>query len=680
MNKNICIIPGLYFKSFQEHTEGRIPFEIFGIISLVESFKFYCNIVDFNIKAENRALTNGKIIFAKLDLNSYFYNNAATLLNETKSSIFIFFVSVHTNGNYFHSIKISQQLKKFNPSAIIIFAGLGPSSSDIYTLQNFKHVDVIIRGESEKTTYILLDEIAKIKNFKGKIAEIFPLLDNLPNITYIDINRKIIRNPDCTLIENLDSLPFPTYAYYGDAIKSITNYTTQINNHSVEENIHIEAGRGCPFSCEFCSNKYFWKQKIRFKSQERIISEIKFCVENYGAKKFLLHHQLFTMNKMYILKFCELLINSKLNIQWSCFTRSEFVDSEILEKMSLSGCKTVLYGIESGSQRLLNLIGKKSRLEDVIKQIDLTIKQNIKPQLSFIIGFPDETKDDLQKTLDMYFNYKFLENVDAQIGLLAPVGGTAILNKYNDLLEFDGIGTTTWYTRFFEQNSFNEIAAYPKVFPQNFYFKTRNMSREMLKFIKVFDIISSYFMKTVKYIILSKNINVPFEIFHLYSDWKVTHHSIKRSYQSSGTLLQWDTNILDLIVELHDFLKEAIIPKLPHSELIRNLLDYEFHFSIINNTAREIFYNSYCTSAVKSIKTRGSIYFSRKIEFRSDYKMMDIINFIDEYSVNHNAIIPAKNETFYQFKVLSATHIEIREQNQKQIYTEIRSVFNQVEY
>ena len=372
----ISIVPGLYFKSYSRYTESRIPFEIFGTISMALSLGSYTSVADFNIKAPNEKFSNGEIIFPSLVFDSNFYNGAANCLAKLGSQIYVFMISIHTNGNMFHALKIASELKKVHKNSLIVFAGLGPSSQAPYVLASYPSVDVIIKGESEAT---FTDLILRIDQGKEDNNQKEILLD-IPGISFL-LNGIFHRTENRPLIKDLDELPFPNFEYYGTAINQLSKYTQETKYLNVEENIHLEAGRGCPFDCTFCSNGYLWERKYRLKSPKRIINEMRECKEKFGATKFLLHQQLFSANKAKTLDFCYRLIESKLDVEWSCFTRNDCVDPEILKAMKASGCNTVMYGIESGSQAIQDSLNKKMYLKDIRKQIKMTMDYGIKPQL-----------------------------------------------------------------------------------------------------------------------------------------------------------------------------------------------------------------------------------------------------------------------------------------------------------
>lgn len=649
--KKVCLIPALYFKSFQEYTEGRIPFECLNLTGVIEKNDFDCSIVDFNIKSENKQVNMGNISFPKLNIDKNFYEKAAKELEKENADVYVFLVTIHTTGNYFHSLEMSKKLKKLLPNIVIIFGGLGAASTDIETLREYKNINFIMRGENE----VILDKYLKCikanKDYK-----------NIDGITYISDNNEVIQNNDIELIKDLDTIPFSKYEFYRKPIEILTGYTCYIDNILLEENIHIEAGRGCYYKCKFCSNPKLWKNAVRFKSVDRLINEIEFCINNYHAKNFCFHSQLFTANKNYVIEFCKRIKEKGFDIKWSCFTRTEFIDDEILKALSGSGCKTILFGIESASQKILNDINKKAIIENEIKKIKKVMMYNIEPQLSFIIGFPTESKEDLENTINLYFKYKFMKKVDSQIGLLAPVGYSQLLEEYKDKLEFDGIGTTTWNTRFFSKESIKKIVQNKEIFPQNCYFNFDNIDRKKYVFIKMFDIATSYLKNTIKNIIVTKGISLTNELYEEYKKW-------------NGKInFSWNCELDTIIKEIYNFLKECIVPKMDDGEIIKELIDYEYNYSIINNVAKKRFYNYYCNKIVLSENSQKEE--KNNIDFYLNYDINDIRLYIEK-NINIR-----KRNCHYRLEIIDSNHIKvIKFDNNNEIISEkIEVVFNHVEY
>ena len=138
--------------------------------------------------------------------------------------------------------------------------------------------------------------------------------------------------------------------------------------------IPIEVGRGCPFECTFCSTSHFWKKKFRLKSINKIISEI-IHYANFGFATFNFIHDLFTLDKVFIVEFCTELIKSNLNIKWGCSARLDTLDEELIKLMSKAGCTGIYIGLETYSQSLQSKIKKNLTLTKIILVIIFVVQK-----------------------------------------------------------------------------------------------------------------------------------------------------------------------------------------------------------------------------------------------------------------------------------------------------------------
>lgn len=629
----VAVVPGLYFKSYSRYTEARIPFETLALCGALESVDTVaCRIVDFNLKGEDVTVGEGRAVFPGLPLDQDFYRNAAEILADQAAPVCVFNISIHTNGNFFHSIKIAQALRESGSTALIVFCGLGPSSRHTDVLEAYPHIDAVVRGEPEATAIELASVLTALPGPEPDGTawreQALAALEDIQGLTYRRAD-SIEVNSDRPLIQNLDELPMPASQYYAGVIRRAAEQTQDLKYLSVEEHIHLEAGRGCPFSCTFCSNTYLWRRRYRLKTPARIVEEMRQYHQDYGARKFLLHQQLFTVNKAKTRAFCETLIASGLQVEWSCFTRSDCVDPELLTLMKKSGCNTVLFGVESGSQRIQDVVRKKTQVDHVSEQISLVIEHGIKPQLSYIIGFPEETREDLQATIDMYFQYKFADDVESQIGLLVPAGGTEVLSANIDDLDFDGVQTTTWYTRFFEENSYDEMASLPLVFPHNHYVKTKDLPRDLLLFVKSFDMAASYLNKSCKYAVLRGLLQMPFGAYKDYLDWRAHTQPSERKAAHWDGKITWRTDVSSIVAEFAQFLAERIAPKDTDPEVLRDLLQFELHCSMLNLRLRERSWDELCAAAPPVADDNFVADPSEPLRFETTHTLADITAFLE---------------------------------------------------
>jgi anaerobic magnesium-protoporphyrin IX monomethyl ester cyclase len=189
-------------------------------------------------------------------------------------------------------------------------------------------------------------------------------------------------------IEDLNSLPLPAL-----------HLVDGLEKYKKRDLSMIMSTRGCPNNCKFCNSSQIWDRHVTRKNVDRFIEEIYMLKNDYHVTDFYISDDSFTYNKKWLKSFCEKI--KELNITWRCLARIDQVDEEIIDLMILSGCRNIKFGIESGSQKILDLINKKIKLENVIKVSDMLQRKNMLWSAYFIIGFPGETQEDIYKTQEL---------------------------------------------------------------------------------------------------------------------------------------------------------------------------------------------------------------------------------------------------------------------------------------
>jgi magnesium-protoporphyrin IX monomethyl ester (oxidative) cyclase len=257
------------------------------------------------------------------------------------------------------------------------------------------HVDFVVKGEGE----IAMLDIARNNN----------------------VNSKIISRP---YIKNIDEIPPPArhlmnmnfYLYTKDRNPDSYLYFVPPNTPTAS----ILTSRGCPYNCTFCHNS--WRgTPTRYNSAERVIAEIQELIEVYGIRAlFFIEDNLFA-NKKRLKTICEMMKQNKIDIIWGGNARVDNVDMEILQIVKDAGCRQITFGFESGSQRILDILNKKTTVEQNRRAIELCNQIGIIPQGTFMIGNPTETVEDIKSTK------KFIEDNDiesAGVCLAIPYPGT----------------------------------------------------------------------------------------------------------------------------------------------------------------------------------------------------------------------------------------------------------------
>lgn len=313
-----------------------------------------------------------------------------------------------TTQTRFPGFNVINRVKKSLPHCLVI-AG-GPHVTNAYqdTLMNLDELDIIVRGEAEHT---ILDIVSYTN---GDIQ-----LEEIQGISY-KRDGKVINNPNRPHIEDLDELPFPAR----DTL-NMKNYMKPIYIPGLGKKraTSIITSRGCPFKCSFCSVTRSWGYKWRRRTAENIIEEIKHLVAYYGAEVFYFWDDTFTIDKERIKRICEFLITQGINIKWQCDIRVDTVDRELLSLMKEAGCFSVVYGAESGSQKILNnVINKKITVEQILSVDSWCKELGLRGQALFITSFPGESFEDALETIQLVKKLK----CESSMSLLSIYPGTEI--------------------------------------------------------------------------------------------------------------------------------------------------------------------------------------------------------------------------------------------------------------
>ena len=187
----------------------------------------------------------------------------------------------------------------------------------------------------------------------------------------------------------------------------------------------IKVSRGCPFHCFFCLATPVSGAEIRTRSPENIVEEIKECINKYNIRNFIFWADIFNYDKKWVSDLCNLIIANNLNITWSANTRADTIDEEITQLMYRAGCRLVSIGAESGSQHILNNIGKNITLDDIRLAVKILKKYNMKIYTYFIIGLPWETEYTVEDTIDFAIE---LDSDFTSFYTAAPLPGTKFYN------------------------------------------------------------------------------------------------------------------------------------------------------------------------------------------------------------------------------------------------------------
>ncbi|CUU50886.1 B12-binding domain-containing radical SAM protein [Clostridium beijerinckii] len=380
--------------------ETGIPMGVLSLATILELHDYAVKVIDFNDDRYKDEFNECEKPIDKID-------KIADILIGANPKIISFYTMCDT---YHLVLYLAKKIKSMNEKIKIILGGPQATLTAKETLEKFKFIDIIGLGEGETYIEKLVSTILKKES-----------LINVEGIALNGHDGSIIINPNNDLC-NLDELPYLNYK-----LVNIDSFTT----------ISLDAGRGCPFSCKFCASKTFWNQKYRMKSSRRLIEEIKLIKARFGVTRFRFVHDLFTLDKKFVLEFCHMLNVHKLRIEWSCSARLDTLNKEIVDAMFESGCNNIFMGIETGSARMQKQINKNLKLSGLLDMVDYIQQKNIKLTISFIYGFPNETMEDIKETLEMIVALYMKNTYMVQLNVWTPLPQTEFTNRFIDELEIN---------------------------------------------------------------------------------------------------------------------------------------------------------------------------------------------------------------------------------------------------
>lgn len=312
----------------------------------------------------------------------------------------------------YNAAKIAELIKAKDRSVVTIIGGPHVTSSPEETMKKFPQFDLAVIGEGEITIIDLLEKYYQGCN-----------LDEVDGIVFRRDNGLKFTNQRAA-IKNLDLLPMPAW----DLLPYLPKfYRSSSQNIKTMPSTSLVTSRGCPGQCTFCDRKVFGNYCRSF-SSGYVIKMIETLYFDYGIRDIQIKDDNFTAFRNRLVEVCKILIEKKINISWSCLSRVDNMNPEILSLMKKAGCWQIQYGIESGSQEIIDVYKKAIKLEQVSQTIKWTKEADISPLGLFIIGSPLETEQTMLKTIVFA---KSLDLDDFRLHYLTPFPGSELYETAN---------------------------------------------------------------------------------------------------------------------------------------------------------------------------------------------------------------------------------------------------------
>jgi anaerobic magnesium-protoporphyrin IX monomethyl ester cyclase len=318
-----------------------------------------------------------------------------------------------------NTIKVAKIAKEVNPTTLVVVGGPHVTLVPKEFLDEVANVDVAVMGEGE---YAML-EVAEAFEGKRKFIDVL-------GIAYRE-NGVVKVNPTRPFIENLDELPYPSYDLVD--MEHYLNPLEGIGYRSFQNRaISMITSRGCPFNCCFCAVHLHMGQRFRAHSAPYVLDHIQHVVDKYRVKNIFFEDDNLTLSVNRFEAICDGLIQRKIKIGWETpnGVRADCLTMDLLKKMKQSGAKSIFVGVESGDQHILdNVICKSLDLNRVVEFAKNARKIGLKTGAFYIIGFPGETKENMQRTVDFALELKRKYDVGMHLFAATPSFGTKLYEE-----------------------------------------------------------------------------------------------------------------------------------------------------------------------------------------------------------------------------------------------------------
>lgn len=352
-------------------------------------------------------LKNGYTVSAEdFNVSTFTPNRVAGILAQRKPRIVGISVNTET---YLNGLRLAEISKKVDPRTVVVMGGAHASVMHREVARE-KNVDIVVRGEGEYTMLALADCL--VRN-QGSLAEI-------EGITF-ERDGELVETPDRPFICNPDELPFPARNLF------------PIPMYEQPAQVLLSRG-GCPFNCVFCAVNNIWKGGRRYRAPERVLDEIREVNIATGIAEIGFADDTFTLNRERVLSLCEKsrALRDELDWSWTCTTRADLVDRDLLAAMREAGCHRVTYGVETGSQQVLDSIGKRVTLDRIREAVGTALDVGLAVLCSFMFPHPWDTEETVQEQ-KLFMRELVDRGATVTMALTTPFPGTEYYDRADEL-------------------------------------------------------------------------------------------------------------------------------------------------------------------------------------------------------------------------------------------------------
>lgn len=336
-------------------------------------------------------------------------------------------ISMMFSQEWLEHRKLIHSIRARFPSAKIVAGGEHSTAMPEYVLRDCPDIDYVIAGEGEMAILQLVHAI-----YHGISTE------GIGGLSYLSADGAFQTSGLSPRLMHVDELPRPAWHLCPVQSYFIDNWTMGIARG---RNMPILASRGCPYQCTFCSNPGMWTTRYKLRNVDEVISEIEWLIERYQANSIDFFDLTAIVKKDWIIEFCAKLKEKGISVVWQLpsGTRSEALDAEALQAIYDANCRYLVYAPESGSQRSLEMIKKKLKLDKTINSVRMAVNIGQTVKVNFIIGFPHENFSDVWKTVSLMFRMALIGVHDSNLAIFTPYPGSELYTQLVDDGSISGV-------------------------------------------------------------------------------------------------------------------------------------------------------------------------------------------------------------------------------------------------
>lgn len=305
-------------------------------------------------------------------------------------------------------LEAARKIKQSRTETLIVLGGPGPSASAPSLMRAFEQIDGIVVGEGEETVRHWAPQYESLHAVNSSGVRV-------PGMVYRSGDR-IVDGGQRDRILSGARLERPAYH-----VLDWSRYT----------GARVITTRGCPYKCSFCDVAPLWGRKAMYREVSETVEEMIFLRDRYGRNEIAIVDDTFVLNRKRVEEFCETLLHRDAALVWGCFGRINLMTENLIALMARAGCRSIFYGIDSGSPRILDKVAKEIDRESILPILDISARYFDTVEASFIWGYPEESFEDFLQTLNLAAEAsRFSPTVNVQLHLLSPLPSAPITKGF----------------------------------------------------------------------------------------------------------------------------------------------------------------------------------------------------------------------------------------------------------